>query len=543
MGALRLVRHGDDRHSGAVSGAQVGQLGGAGRAGERVDERGGALRRTGAHGLRLAAGSTSSLRSAAASVGAPPTASGRTSLAAPRSSRSRPSTAAGASGGFFFFAISAARAAGVDRLQHADRQQVRDHRGAAHADVGKRNAGDRRDTHRHADVHEELEEERDDDPARRDRPEVIAGHGHHLQASPHDEQVEQQQDRAAHEPALLGERREREVGVVLGQEVEVRLRRAGHAAAPQAARADGRQRLLRVVVRAALVLVRAREAGQSLHLVRLDRVHADRRQEPQHVVRAGHREDPQPGEVRPARAGREEHRAQRRAVDERRPQVGLHEDEQHRPGGEHDRGDDGAQLVDSPAALGEEAGQGEHDEHLAELGRLEAERAEVEPAPRVPRHPAGQEHEQHHAAQRAVQHAPVPPVQIRVDEHEGDQTDAADRRVDALAEHVVVRVAGDVVPRDPGDRPEPVAERRGDRGEQHPVEPADRGADRRAVVAPVRDAAGALVEGLDHQSVFPVCAAGALRPNQCSNTRSAAGAAAVPPWPPFSMSAQTTIEG
>ena len=29
----------------------------------------------------------------------------------------------------------------------------------------------------------------------------------------------------------------------------------------------------------------------------------------------------------------------------------------------------------------------------------------------------------------------------------------------------------------------------------------------------------------------------------CSNTFSAAGAAAVPPWPPFSITAQTTIDG
>ena len=54
--------------------------------------------------------------------------------------------------------------------------------------------------------------------------------GDDLQAAPDDEQVEQQQDRGAEEAALLGERGEREVGRVLGQVVEARLRRAGDAA-------------------------------------------------------------------------------------------------------------------------------------------------------------------------------------------------------------------------------------------------------------------------------------------------------------------------
>ena len=62
-------------------------------------------------------------------------------------------------------------------------------------------------------------------------------------AAPDDEQVEQQQERRAEEAALLGERGEREVGRVLGQVVEPRLRRAEHAAPAQAARADRGDRL------------------------------------------------------------------------------------------------------------------------------------------------------------------------------------------------------------------------------------------------------------------------------------------------------------
>ena len=115
----------------------------------------------------------------------------------------------------------------VNRQQHADRDQVRDHRRAADAHERKRDARDRRDADRHADVDEDLEEERDDDPARGDRREGVtrdrdrpsararrrAGRGSRSTATPT-------------KPALLGRRGEREVGRVLGQVVEVRLRRA-----------------------------------------------------------------------------------------------------------------------------------------------------------------------------------------------------------------------------------------------------------------------------------------------------------------------------
>src|SRR5207253_8596993 len=47
----------------------------------------------------------------------------------------------------------------------------------------------------------------------------------------------------------------------------------------------------------------------------------------------------------------------------------------------------------------------------------------------------------------------------------------------------------------------------------------------------------------DHQSEYTVPCCVAWRPKYCSNTLSAAGAAAVPPWPPFSISAQTTSFG
>ena len=71
---------------------------------------------------------------------------------------------------------------------------------------------------------------REDEAARDDGAVQVAGHGHHPQAPPDDEQVEEQQDRRPEEPALLGERREDEVGRVLGEVVEAGLARLVHAA-------------------------------------------------------------------------------------------------------------------------------------------------------------------------------------------------------------------------------------------------------------------------------------------------------------------------
>jgi hypothetical protein len=74
--------------------------------------------------------------------------------------------------------IEEARRASVDREQHAHRDEVRDHRRPADADERERDARDRRDPHRHADVHEDLEQERDDDSTGDDRAVRVARDRH-----------------------------------------------------------------------------------------------------------------------------------------------------------------------------------------------------------------------------------------------------------------------------------------------------------------------------------------------------------------------------
>src|SRR5439155_5437330 len=124
---------------------------------------------------------------ASCSASRPATSSGRSW--AERNSFTIPKTAAGFSGN----AMSAAPergAARVNREQHADGDEVGDHRRAADRDERQRDARDGCDPHRHPDVDEDLKQERDDDPAGDDRRKEVARNRDDSQRPPDDEQVE-----------------------------------------------------------------------------------------------------------------------------------------------------------------------------------------------------------------------------------------------------------------------------------------------------------------------------------------------------------------
>ena len=249
--------------------------------------------------------------------------------------------------------------------------------------------------------------------------------------------------------------------------------------------------------------------------------------------------------MRPAGPRDEQHRGERDRVDHGRADVRLDEDEQDRPGGKADRLQHRPAVPQPPRAVGEEAGEEEHEQELPELGRLEAEEAEVEPTLRVARDGSGHQHEQHHAEGADVDHPLVAAVVLGIDEDDRDEGDRADRGVDALPHDVVAGVAGDVVLRDSADRPEPVADERGDRPEQDPVEPAQERGEIDGLAARPAEAFRTGVDCLDHPVAAPdpsgvVCV---LDLKNCWKTLSAAGAAASAPKPPFSMIAQTTICG
>ena len=120
-------------------------------------------------------------------------------------------------------------------------------------------------------------------------------------------------------------------------------------------------------------------------------------------------------QVPPADAGDEEAGRDRGRVDERRAEVGLHEDEQDRHDREADGAEHDAQVAHAPAAVGEEAGEREDEEQLAELGRLELEEADVDPAPRAARLLREREHEQHQDDRRGVERPLQAAVAVGVD--------------------------------------------------------------------------------------------------------------------------------
>ena len=189
------------------------------------------------------------------------------------------------------------------------------------------------------------------------------------------------------------------------------------------------------------------ESGQAFLLVRLEHLHPRSRQEPEHREQGNRGDEREREQLPPPRARQEEHRSQHPAVDDRRSDVGLEEDQEHRQGRESDSGQDRLRVLDSSRPVGEEPGEEEDEEHLAELGRLQPEKAEVDPPSRAADCRSGHEDEAHHRDRRRVEDAPVPPVDIRIDRDGERQRDRSDRDIEALTDEVVARIAGDVVAR------------------------------------------------------------------------------------------------
>ena len=264
---------------------------------------------------------------------------------------------------------------------------------------------------------------RDHDPTGDDRTERVARDRDHAQAAPDDQQVEAEQERRAEEAALLGERREDEVGVVLGQVVEPRLRRTLDAAPVEAARADGRDRLRLVVGGPGRILLEVGEV-EPRRLVGLEHLDADRRQEPDDARREQRDDADEEREMAPADPGDEEAGDERGAVDERRAEVGLLEDERDRDRREPDRLQHHARLVHPADPVGEEARQREHEQQLPELGRLELERPDLDPALRAARGVGEREDEQHPDERQAVDPLLRTAVAVGVDR----ERDAGSRR-------------------------------------------------------------------------------------------------------------------
>src|SRR5439155_26263158 len=139
-------------------------------------------------------------------------------------------------------------------------------------------------------------------------------------------------------------------------------------------------RLPDVVRRALRIRVRMEEGGEAVLLVRLEHGRAGRRKPPEDRERRDDGYAEEQRQMQPPRPRDEEDRAERKQIHERRPEVRLEEDQSDRHSGEADSREHRPQLAHAPSPVGEEGREEEDEEQLSELGRLEAEEREVDPA-------------------------------------------------------------------------------------------------------------------------------------------------------------------
>src|SRR5579859_245870 len=285
-----------------------------------------------------------------------------------------------------------------------------------------------------------------------------------------------------------------------------------------------------------------REAREALLLVALQHADPGCGTRPEDSDRHDQNEAAEHREMLPRRTRHEQHRSQRRHIDECRAEVGLREDERHRKEAEPDDAHGRVPRTDRPLALGEHAGEREDEEELPELRRLEGEEAEADPARRATRRVADQEDERDHRRRADEDRAPVAAVQIRIDKRRDHEGHSSGGRVEDLAVEVVGRVVRHRELRHPGDTPEADEHERAHARQEDPVDGAHDAEEMRslALVAQTRSLRSGVLE---HQSEWmsPCWADGTWK--KCAKTRSAAGAAAVPPWPPFSITTHTTSFG
>src|SRR5579864_9043875 len=417
-------------------------------------------------------------------------------------------------------------------VAHPDVQQDRrrpDHghqRAAAVTDERQWDAGDRHDPHGHAHVHEHVERDHGDDPHRDQAAEPIAGHGGDVQPAPDEEQEQPQQQHRPDEPDFLADHREDEVGVVLGDEPQHALGALEQSLPPHQATAHRDLRLDDPVPRAQRVEAGVDEGEQPAALIFLEQVPEDR---------SDHQRRPaQGGEVPPPRPRRVEHADEDGAVDQRRPQVGLFEDQHHRHGHVPEEREKAPHGAVGPRAVGHVLGERENDDNLGHLRRLKLpERAEGDPALRAE---AGAPGDQHGGEQEQVEHVERAGARREhpVVDHKQEKAERhADREVKPLAAHVQERQGRDVGTAVDHHQPEPHQSDHGTE-EQH-VEVAEEPA------GPRRGREGGAGQRGAHGLGAPGVGSGI--PNAASNTRFTIGAANSAPNPTFSTMATTTSCG
>src|SRR6185436_16109655 len=103
----------------------------------------------------------------------------------------------------------------------------------------------------------------------------------------------------------------------------------------------------------------------------------------------------------------------------------------------------------------EVGGEYDREQHLPELGRLEAEEADVDPPARATGSRDGEQYEAHYADRAEVEQPGGTAVEARIDQRGHHETGEADGRVQGLPPD---GAAAGVVRRDPVDRPKAVGD-------------------------------------------------------------------------------------
>src|SRR6266850_6352559 len=310
-----------------------------------------------------------------------------------------------------------------DVQQHPEGAQADDQARAAVGQERQRDPLRRHQTQRYRHVHHRLR----DQPDRNPHPEVITtavrgAHGRH-DAAPEQHPERRNHRRGSDQPQLLRDHREDEIGVRLRQEEQL-LAALADALAVQAAAGHCQDRLAHLEAGPQRVVLRVQERQDAANAVRrLYDHHGDRQGA---GAAAEH-------EVAPAQPGEEQEDDRQQDVDRRRAEVGLQVD-QKRELADHDRArDDRADdVVDLGLLARHEIREKQDERQLADLGRLDLQRPQDDPAVHLVRAVRGQGDDQEHGAredaevdERPLQEAAV--VHVHRRDHAADADGGRDR--------------------------------------------------------------------------------------------------------------------
>ncbi|MNI52953.1 hypothetical protein D3C73_1077660 [compost metagenome] len=251
------------------------------------------------------------------------------------------------------------------------------------------------------------------------------------------------------------------------RQVELFLHAVAQTHAQPFAATEGDQCLGQLIASAELVGPRVGKVGQTRHSIRL---HLNQ----QHHCADG--QDHHQGKAEQPDAAKEQHRRRGPHHHDGGTEVRLHQ-QQARHRQQHDERLEEAHPAFTHFFLATHqiTGEVDHHEHLGDLGRLDVEETESDPAHRTVHFTADPRDDHHHQqAERPQQHQPAQALPGGNRDHHGDDAGTqAQHHVNKVANHVIqgaARLHGRHFGRCRGDHDQPQAEQRQATGEHREVE-------------------------------------------------------------------------